>query len=501
MRDNWIEVKLGKFAFHTKGKKPKRQEPAKNNTFKYVYVDIEAFEKGIIKSYTDGFKCNFCSESDFLMVWDGSRSGLVGKGISGALGSTLVSINFPKIENDFAFYFLQSKFQQINTRAKGTGTPHVDPNLLWNYDFPIAPLPEQRAIVAKIEQLFSDLDNGIANLKSAKDKLSIYRQSVLKKAFEGELTKEWRSLQTDLPTADQLLKQIKEERQHHYDQQLKEWQQAVKELENNGKEGKKPGKPKKIKDSKLMVNSEQHLLPQIPKEWIWCNLGNVCYRIQIGPFGSQLHKYDYVEQGIPIINPKHIRNHKILPKIFITKEKANSLPQYILNENDILLGRRGEMGRTANISEVSSGWFCGTGSLFIRLGTLFNGKLYSWIISERRVVNYLEDKGSGTTMTNLNSTILNDLPIQVIPLKEQNQIVQEIESRLSVCDKLEESIDTSLTQAEALRQSILKRAFEGKLLTDAELTACRKEPDWEPAEKLLERTKMEKQYPNRSKRR
>jgi type I restriction enzyme S subunit len=113
--------------------------------------------------------------------------------------------------------------------------------------YKLAPLPEQRAIVAKIEQLFSDLDNGIAHLKDAKEKLTIYRQALLKKAFEGELTKEWRSQQTNLPTADQLLKQIKEERTRHYEQQLKEWQQAVTEWEKNGKEGKKPGKPKKLR--------------------------------------------------------------------------------------------------------------------------------------------------------------------------------------------------------------------------------------------------------------
>ena len=284
-----------------------------------------------------------------------------------------------------------------------------------------------------------------------------------------------------------MLEQIKEERQRHYDQQLEEWTQAVKEWDKNGKEGKKPGKPKKLKFIKSLMKSEQDILPQIPNEWSWNKLGNVCHRVQIGPFGSQLHKHDYVDQGIPIINPKHIRDHKITPNVFITQDKANSLPQYILNENDIILGRRGEMGRTSSISSTESGWFCGTGSLFIRLGNLFHGGLYSWIISERRVVHYLEEKGSGTTMTNLNSTIINELPLQMIPPQEQTQIVQEIESRLSVCDKLEKSINTSLKQAKALRQSILKRAFEGELLTDAELTTCRQESDWEPAEKLLER--------------
>ena len=84
------------------------------------------------QTIVDGEKCNFCYEDDFLMVWDGYRSGLVGKGINWALGSTLVRINFPGIENDYVYYFLSSKYQEINTRGKGSGTPHVDPYLLWN---------------------------------------------------------------------------------------------------------------------------------------------------------------------------------------------------------------------------------------------------------------------------------------------------------------------------------------------------------------------------------
>ncbi|OIO71193.1 MAG: hypothetical protein AUJ56_04800 [Zetaproteobacteria bacterium CG1_02_49_23] len=157
----WEAEKLGNFVVNEKGKKPKSQSPEQSETHTIPYVDIEAFEEGIIKSWTEGTGCRLCYESDFLMVWDGSRSGLVGKGMNGALGSTLVRINFPSMVNDYAFYFLQSKYQQINSRAKGSGTPHVDPDLLWNYSFSIAPLNEQHRIVAKIEELFSELEKGV----------------------------------------------------------------------------------------------------------------------------------------------------------------------------------------------------------------------------------------------------------------------------------------------------------------------------------------------------
>ncbi|HBF09852.1 MAG TPA: hypothetical protein DHW71_04610 [Gammaproteobacteria bacterium] len=190
--DSWERAKLGKFVLQEKGKKPKNQNPTRNTTFSIPYIDIAAFEQNEIKSWTNGEGCKICKESDILMVWDGSRSGLIGKGINGALGSTLVRINFPQMYNQYAYYFLLSKYQEINTRAKGSSTPHVDPDLLWNYDFPIPPLNEQKRIVAKIEELFSELDNGINALKTAQEQLKVYRQAVLKHAFEGKLTEKWR---------------------------------------------------------------------------------------------------------------------------------------------------------------------------------------------------------------------------------------------------------------------------------------------------------------------
>lgn len=468
-RSDWSVERLGDFALHEKGSKPKRSQKNADDVFTYPYVDIQAFEKGIVKEYTDGQKCVLCEENDFLMVWDGSRSGYVGKAITGALGSTLMKISFPGIETDYAYYFLQSKYLEINSRAKGTGTPHVDPGILWNYQFAIPPLLEQRSIVAKIEQLFSELDKGIACLKKAQEQLKVYRQAVLKQAFEGELTKSWREQQANLPSAQDLLDTIKADRE-----------QAAK---NQGK---------KLKPVMPLSQAELDELPELPDSWRWVRLGDIAQKIQIGPFGSQLHYDDYTENGIPLINPKHIKEQKLIPRVRISIDKANSLPQYFLEENDIIIGRRGEMGRTAPVLKAQAGWFCGTGSLYIRLGQNFFAKLYSLILSERRIVDYLEKKSRGTTMANLNSQIINSLPIQILSFQEQAQIVQEIETRLSVCDNMGATIREALEKAEALRQSILKKAFEGKLLSEEELTATRNDPDWEPAEKLLERIRAEK---------
>ncbi len=197
------------------------------------------------------------------------------------------------------------------------------------------------------------------------------------------------------------------------------------------------------------------------------NLNDVTNKIQIGPFGTQLHKEDYVENGIPLINPTHIKAGKIVAdtSFSILKSKRDSLPNYILEQGDVIMGRRGEMGRCGLVTTKETGWFCGTGSLYFRpnkekVNEIF---LYYYLCSQP-VKKYLDDNAGGTTMANLNLKIVNDIPISLPTIQEQVKIVQSVESSLTIADKMEESINQSLQQSEALRQSILKRAFEGKLV-------------------------------------
>lgn len=332
-----------------------------------------------------------------------------------AIGRGLAAISFT-CSNPFLWYYLKWIEKKLDSQGTGTTFRAISGNILKSQIFPLPPLPIQRAIVSKLEALFSDLDNGIANLKKAQQQLKIYRQAVLKKAFDGKnLSESW-------------IKEITE-------------------------------------------------------------------KVQIGPFGSQLHKEDYVNNGIPLINPMHIQDGKIIPRydFSITVEKRNELPNYILETGDVIMGRRGEMGRCALVTDKEKGWFCGTGSLYLRplKSNVFSPYLFYYMGSSI-VKQYLTGSATGTTMMNLNKKIIQNAPIPVPSVLEQQKIVKEIESRLSVCDKVEESIILGLEKAEALRQSILKKAFEGKLLNEAEIDKCRQAADYEPASVLLERIKKEK---------
>lgn len=209
-----------------------------------------------------------------------------------------------------------------------------------------------------------------------------------------------------------------------------------------------------------------HWLNNEDGKWEMVKLGEVAEKIQIGPFGTQLHKSDYINGGIPLINPMHINNNKIQPdKSFsVSEEKYKELSNYYLQKGDVVLGRRGEMGRCAVVSEKEDGLLCGTGSLYIRGGDVLFADYLCRLLSSQKIILYFENASSGTTMSNLNRGIIENCEIPFPPLTDQHRIVQEIESRLSQAEAAEASIAEALQKTEALRQSILKKAFSGELV-------------------------------------
>ena len=204
----WIVKPLGDIVFYQKGKLPKSFSEESKDGF-LSYVDINAFENASVRRYANVNNAVMTSENDVLVVWDGSRFGFSGIGVAGVLGSTLARVYSKVVDVKYLYYFLQSKYRFINSRPRGTGTPHVDPEVFWNLEFSIAPLNEQKRIVDKIEKLFSDLEKGEALLKQVQQQLGVYRQAFLKAAFTGELTKDWREKNKHrLESGEALLKRV-----------------------------------------------------------------------------------------------------------------------------------------------------------------------------------------------------------------------------------------------------------------------------------------------------
>jgi type I restriction enzyme S subunit len=359
-------------------------------------------------------------------------------------------------------------------------------------EIPLSPLPIQRAIVSKIEALFSDLDNGIANFKKAQEQLKIYRQAVLKKAFEGELTAAWREKQTNLPTAEELLKQIKEERQNHYNQQMEDWKKAVKEWEKKGSVGKKPSKPTQPKELPPLKKDELEELAILPFGWTWCRIAEIG-SVETGATPKR-GNLNYWENGsIPWITSGALNDDFVREcKEYVTEQALKETNIKVFPKHSLVMAMYGEGKTRGKSSELLIDTSTNQAiACIIQKNTESKTKNYlkSFLV---KIYQDIRRKSSGGVQPNINLDIVKNLNLPLCSLEEQNQIVQEIESRLSVCDKMEQSINESIEKAEALRQSILKKAFEGKLLSQAEIELCKKEADYEPASELLKKIQAEK---------
>jgi len=197
-----------------------------------------------------------------------------------------------------------------------------------------------------------------------------------------------------------------------------------------------------------------------PKGWEKKKVNDVSKKIQIGPFGTQLHQSDYIENGIPLINPTNIVNKRIhLEKIvYISNEKYLSLPQYHLKPNDIIMARRGDLSKVGLIQDDLL--FCGTGSLYIRFKKDINGTFIHRLLSDNSTTNYLMSKAQGITMPNLNKGIISNIPIYTPPLPLQNQFADKI----TLIEQQKELAKQSLKESEYLFNALLQKAFKGELV-------------------------------------
>ena len=177
------------------------------------------------------------------------------------------------IFNEYVYYYLKASKQLAEKRASGTTFLELSGTAFGLLPSPLPPSKEQHRIVTKLEELISELDKGIESLQTAREQLKVYRQAVLKHAFDGKLTEHWRKENTEkFETADEFLSRIKQERETSYKQRLDEWESAVERWEAEGKSGKKPVKPRLAKDPFPISSRNQEELPVLPVDWSWIRL-------------------------------------------------------------------------------------------------------------------------------------------------------------------------------------------------------------------------------------
>ena len=392
-----------------------------------------------------------------------------------------VAIPFSGVENKWIFHFL--KLVDLATLAHATNMPSLPLSRAKTIEIPVAPANEQVRTVEKIETLFSELDKGIESLKTARIQLATYRQAVLKHAFEGKLTAQWRSENKDkLETPEQLLARIKQERAALYERQLKEWRADVNKLESCGKQGKKPSKPRKTADSPRLGSGELAKLPPSPEGHAYTHLAN------LGELGRGKSKHRPRNAPELFGGPyPFIQTGEIKAAGRIIGDHSQTYSELGLEQSKLWPGGTLCITIAANIAETAFLGFdsCFPDSVvgFTATNTLVLPEYVELFIKSVRT--RIEAYAPATAQKNINLTTLENLVVPLCSLQEQQVLVDQLEAVLSVIDAQNGLIDNQLLKSDALRQSILKKTFAGQLVAQ--------DPHDEPASILLNRIKAEKE--------
>jgi type I restriction enzyme, S subunit len=260
----------------------------------------------------------------------------------------VAQVNEALLYNEFLYYFLLSEKGRLIKAGKGGAQPNISQGIIKSWTIALPPLNEQHRIVAKIEELFSEIDKGVESLETAKAQLRVYRQSLLKHAFEGKLTAQWRLDNPDkVIPAEQLLEQIKQARDDRYQQQLKEWEEAIDLWEADGSDRKKPAKPKVIQDFFPIQDSELEGLLFLPNTWTYVRLSEVA-TIGSGMSVSENRKLDDPIEVSYLRVANVQRGQLILDEVRNMKIERYKLADLALKQWDILFnegGDRDKLGR------------------------------------------------------------------------------------------------------------------------------------------------------------
>ena len=370
---------------------------------------------------------------------------------------------------------------QINKYKTGTTRGRISRKNLKKVNLPLPPAPEQQRIVAKLEELFSELDDSVANLEAARARLQTYRQSLLKHAFEGRLTEQWRRDHADeLESADQLLERIREERQARYQQQLEDWKTQVAQWEADGKPGKKPRKPTAAKAPEAL---EQEALLALPPTWEWVRLGELFDGKPVNGLYKPASSYG---KGYGIIRIDDFYDGVIRSKgefrmVDVTDSEAEP---YIIRDGDILVNRVNSieyLGKIGLARKEHEGMLFESNMMRIRLTSAVGpvGFFVRYLSSPDGASRLRINAKHAVNQASINQGDVLNVPVPLAPKGEQQEILDRLEAGLSMVEEIENTIESSLKRNKTLRQSILKRAFEGWLVSQ--------DPNDEPASELLAR--------------
>ena len=357
-------------------------------------------------------------EGPCLLVGRKGAAGKVSKALTGCW--PIDTTYYVKVPDglDFEFCFHLFQVQRFEKFEKSTAIPSLSRDDAYEQEIAIPPLPEQRRIVAKIEELFSELDQGVENLKQARAQLAVYRQSLLKHAFEGHLTAAWRTPNADTKTTP-------------------------------------PTNPVSQSDR-----------PPLPKTWAYARLGDLIEQPTYGT--AQKCGYDTPGTGVLRI-PNLVSGVVDASDLKFAQFTPEEIQAYALIEGDLLIirsnGSVSIVGRCAQVQAAHTHLLFAGYLIRLRPKSEIASSFLLHQLRSHLVRVQIENAAKSTSgVNNINSKEIQSLVVAWCPFAEQNELLNTLEPMLTALDVVEADIDANLRKAEALRQAILKKAFAGELV-------------------------------------
>lgn len=372
---------------------------------------------------------------------------------------------------DYILIFLKSPQFIMAGIPKMTGTAgqkRVSTEYFSKSPFPLPPLAEQNRIVAKVDELMALCDRLEATQTKRESRRDRLASASLKRIGQPEDVGNCEKFRENVRFHLHHLPRLATRPEH-----VKELRQTILNLAVRGKlvpqdPDDEPASEllKRIYIENKLYGSRQGLSckngvddhsVRLPSGWVLVKFEELLKSLQTGPFGSSLHQSDYEIGGVPVVNPASLIDQRIVPvaKMAVGLKTLDRLSSFKLKVNDIVLARRGEMGRCAIVTENEDGWLCGTGSLILRLPNVLPPDYVSLLIGSPAVREYLGSVSVGSTMQNLNQSVLLNMKVNLPPLAEQHRIVAKVGELMSLCDQLEVHLATNQMNQSRLLEATL----------------------------------------------
>lgn len=384
------------------------------------------------------------------------------------------------INKKFLFYFVRSDqfLQEIVPLQRGVSYPAVRSKDVLSRDIPLPPSDEQNRIIDKLEELFSDLDSGVKELKAAQVKLTQYRQSLLKSAVEGSLTQQWREANSDSiqETGKQMLERILIERRERWEKQkLAEFQAK----------DKKPPKNWQDKYPEPALPATKNL-PELPEGWVWATIEQLAINKRYGSSS----KTNGDNSGVPVLRMGNIQDGKLdYGNLKYLPVDHKEFPDLLLNDGDLLFNRTNSaelVGKTAIYRNVGKPVSYASYLISVGFTESFLPEIAAHYINSVIGKKWIAEVMNQTAgQANVNGTKLGALAIPLPSMEEQKALIEEITNEFDAIDRQVEATALGLKQSDAQRKNILKTAFSGQLLPQ--------DPNDEPASVLLDKIKAERE--------